>query len=183
LGVGDAFVDSGLLELELETGKLGRIVWLSDLLGAPSRSQARPVLLLNFFAIWCAPCFTELALLERWRQTYGEQGLQVVSVNVRLPDEDADESARKTVALLAGQKLGFPLLFDRHTQRTQLIYLGSEATLPSNLLIAGDGKVLFRTQGARADELAALEQQLRAALGLTPPPAAPPTAATPEEVR
>jgi thiol-disulfide isomerase/thioredoxin len=176
--IGGAFVDFGLLQLDLETGKLGRIVWLSDFVGNGARTTPKRLLLLSFFATWCAPCFSELALLNGWQQAYGERGLQVVGVNFRLPEEDADTSARQTRELLNGQKIAFPLLFDRHTQRNQLVYLGARATLPSSLLIGADGRVLFRTQGTRANEMEALEQQLRSALGVEADAAIPAAASS-----
>jgi thiol-disulfide isomerase/thioredoxin len=166
LDVGDSFVDFGLPELDLGTGTPGRIVWLSDFVGDGVRTTPKRLLLLNFFATWCTPCFTELALLNEWQRAYGEQGLQVVSVNVRLPDENAEQSMLETRALLNGLKVVFPLLFERYTQRNQVAYLGARATLPSNLLIGADGSVLFRTEGARASELTELEQQVRAVLGV-----------------
>ena len=52
--------------------------------GGELRLQAlrgRPVLL-NFWATWCAPCITELPLLDRFQQEYGARGWQVVGLAV-----------------------------------------------------------------------------------------------------
>src|SRR5262249_20224738 len=111
LAIGDTFIDFGLPQLDLHTGALDGVVWLSDLIG-PARHAAAPrLLLLNFFAAWCVPCFEELRTLNTWRELYGSRGLGIVSVNVRIPGEDALEAARQTRQHVA-ETLSIPLLFE-----------------------------------------------------------------------
>lgn len=43
--------------------------------------QGRP-LLLNFWATWCAPCVTEMPLLDRFQQAHGRAGWQVVGLAI-----------------------------------------------------------------------------------------------------
>ncbi len=45
------------------------------------------VILLNFWATWCAPCITELPELDELQVTYRDRGLVVLTVS----DEDLDE--------------------------------------------------------------------------------------------
>ena len=49
------------------------------------------VVLVNFWAVWCPACRTELPLLDRLQQTEGHQNLEVVAVSV-------DRNGRSTVA-------------------------------------------------------------------------------------
>src|SRR5687768_9876935 len=51
----------------------GRTVRLSDHLG-------KDVVMLNFWATWCAPCLGELPKLENLHQTYGPQGFTLLSI-------------------------------------------------------------------------------------------------------
>jgi thiol-disulfide isomerase/thioredoxin len=44
------------------------------------------VVLLNFWATWCAPCQIEMPVFARWQQQYGPQGLAVVGISM---DDDA----------------------------------------------------------------------------------------------
>lgn len=46
--------------------------------------RGRP-LLLNFWATWCAPCIKEMPDLDRFGQTYGAQGWQVVGLAIDGP--------------------------------------------------------------------------------------------------
>ena len=50
----------------------GRVLRLSDYKGK--------VVLLNFWATWCAPCRAEMPDLVKWQREYKSQGLQVVGV-------------------------------------------------------------------------------------------------------
>ncbi|MGD8429861.1 MAG: TlpA disulfide reductase family protein, partial [Ectothiorhodospiraceae bacterium] len=44
------------------------------------------VIVLNFWATWCAPCREEMPLLVDLQDKYGDQGLQIVGVALDRPD-------------------------------------------------------------------------------------------------
>src|SRR5256884_328525 len=52
----------------------GRNIRLSDLKGK--------VVLLNFWATWCAPCIKEMPLLVRTYERYKDNGFEVIAVSV-----------------------------------------------------------------------------------------------------
>jgi thiol-disulfide isomerase/thioredoxin len=61
------------------------------------------VVLLNFWATWCAPCLTEIPRFAEWQQEYGGRGLQVIGIS--MDDEEAPvQTAYKKY------KLNYPVL-------------------------------------------------------------------------
>ena len=162
LAVGAAMEDFGLREVNVASGKLERIVWLSDFVGPDAAGRPRKkLLLLSFFASWCKPCVAELPLLGQLQARYAALGLQVVSVHVRAQDETFEAALAATRQVLPATGLGFPMLFDRYTNRAQLVYLGARASLPCNVLIDQRGTIAARASGAQG-----LEALVRAQLGL-----------------
>jgi peroxiredoxin len=83
-------------QFELEASD-GTMVRLDEYLGE--------VVLLNFWATWCAPCRIEMPLLQSTFESYEDQGFVVLGI-------DFDESADLVASF--GEELGlsFPLLID-----------------------------------------------------------------------
>ncbi len=160
---GHHFIDFGLPRLDLTTGKLGGLVWASEFVGDAAHETEAPgapkrMLLINFFATWCAPCFDELQVLNEWQERYGPRGLQVVAINYRLPAEGLVASIELTRTRVPVD-LGFPLLFERYTIRNQSAYLGDgEVVLPANVLVDESGRVVHRTQGGQPEVLEELRR-------------------------
>lgn len=168
LQVGSAMADFGLRRLDLRSGKLAEMIWLSDFVGGDSGDARKRLLLLNFFASWCKPCVRELPLLAGLQAKYGERGLQVVSVYHRGGGESVEQAIAQTRKHVDDQLLPYPLLFDRYTSRNQLLYMGAEAVLPCNVVIDARGKIVARFQGARAVEEGALEAEVERLLEVEP---------------
>jgi thiol-disulfide isomerase/thioredoxin len=157
--------DFGLRALDTATGQLKSIVWLSDYVGKSADPKPRKqLLLLNFFAVWCKPCIAELPVLARLQSSYGPRGLQILSINFRAEGESVERAIAGTRKLWAAEPPNFPVLFDRYTNRNQLLYMGGRASLPCNLLFDRDGRLLERFQGGDAEQLQKLEQRVAALL-------------------
>jgi thiol-disulfide isomerase/thioredoxin len=175
LEVGQDFIDFGLKALLFpKTEFEAEPVWLSDWIGPKAKTRA-PVLVLNFFAAWCEPCFArDLPELRRWSERYQAQGLKILSLNVREPGESVESALAATRTKLSGQAaLPFPLLFDR-TGRNQRVYLGDTAELPANFVFDTAGRLLVRAHGAGAETLASVERVIVEHLPLGPANPRPP---------
>jgi thiol-disulfide isomerase/thioredoxin len=165
LAIGAAMEDFGLRALDTASGQLKQLVWLSDYVGPQvPRENRKRLLVLSYFAMWCKPCLSELTLLRDLQSRYAVNGLQVLGVNHRRADESLADTVQTLQRWLPEGGLGFPLLFDRYTDRTQLVYLGRPAKLPHSVLIDGTGHVVARMQGSEAR---AIERAVRAQLGLS----------------
>ena len=91
------------------------------------------VVVLNFWATWCAPCVEEMPTLERLHSLLGSQGLTVLAVAV----DDTE------VALNAAQKelgLSFPILLDQNGKvRDQFKVQG----YPETFIVDRSGKLVL----------------------------------------
>lgn len=107
------------------------------------------VVLLNFWATWCAPCQVELPRFEAWQKKYGAEGLQVLTISM----DDGDAQVRKTVRRL---HLDFPVVMG--DAKLGEAY-GGVLGLPVTYLIGRDGAMAARFQGET--DLSAMELRLK----------------------
>jgi peroxiredoxin len=110
------------------------------------------VVLLNFWATWCAPCQTEMPVFSAWQREYGSQGFQVIGISM---DDDAG-AARKLVEEL---KIAYPVAMGDARLGEQY---GGVLGLPLTFLIGRDGKVLAQFQGET--DLKTMQAQMSRAL-------------------
>ena len=56
-------------------------------LQALRKNATGKLLLVNFWATWCGPCFKELPELETIYRMYGHRAFDLVTVSINYPDE------------------------------------------------------------------------------------------------
>ncbi len=102
------------------------------------------VVLLNFWATWCAPCRVELPRFAQWQRELGSSGFQVIAVSM-------DDSPAPVRATLRRSPLTFPVLMG--DLKLAASY-GGVLGLPVTFLIARDGTIVRRFEGeTNLDEL------------------------------
>lgn len=107
------------------------------------------VVLLNFWATWCAPCQVEMPTFASWQRTYGPQGFQVIGISM----DDSAPAARRLVDHL---KIDYPIaLGDPHLAERYGGVLG----LPLTFLIDRKGIVRRRFEGEINSSI--IERQLK----------------------
>jgi peroxiredoxin len=116
------------LELEDVEGKVHR---LADYKGK--------VVLLNFWATWCAPCEEELPAMQRLHRELSGGAFELVAISV-----DADQAP--VLEFRERMGLGFTLLLDSD-QRVARSY--QTFRFPETLLIGRDGVILERYVGPK----------------------------------
>ena len=112
------------------------------------------VVLVDFWATWCAPCKLSLPRYADLHKRLAPLGFEVVAVSV---DEDADALKR----YLAASHMPLPVLHDpggKFAERFQ------PAQMPTAYLIGTDGKVAWIHGGCVAGDEAKVEAAARAAL-------------------
>ena len=113
------------------------------------RSYRGRVVLLNFWASWCAPCQIEMPVFAAWQRTYSSGSLQVIAISM---DDDAAQ-ARPVVSKL---KLNYPVAMG--DEKLGALY-GGVLGLPLTYLIDKHGIVRARFQGET--DLAIIEKQMK----------------------
>ncbi len=116
------------------------------------KSLRGKVVLLNFWATWCAPCQIEMPTFSAWQQKYGSQGLQVVGISM---DDDV-APVRKVVKKL---KTNYPIAMGDAKLGERY---GGVMGLPLSYLIDRNGVVRARFQGET--NLGTIEKQLKTML-------------------
>lgn len=99
------------------------------------------LLLINFWATWCAPCRSEMPLLINAQKQYGSRGLQVIG-----PALDDADAVKKLAAEL---KLNYPVMADYSSADTAMQALGNpEGGLPYSVLIDAQGRIVRTILGS-----------------------------------
>ena len=110
----------------------GRPVQLRELRGK--------VVLLNFWATWCAPCLQEMPSMERLHQTFKQTSFVLLAVSM---DRQGAEVAQPFAESL---KLTFPILLDPASEVARQYGVRG---LPTTYLIDPDGLLIGAAVGAR----------------------------------
>ena len=110
------------------------------------------VVLLNFWATWCAPCQAEMPTFARWQQQYGPQGLQVIGISM----DDEPAAARKVVRKL---KLNYPVAMGDATLGERY---GGVLGLPLTFLI--DRRGVIQAEFSGEPNLNAMEERIKTLL-------------------
>lgn len=95
------------------------------------------VVLLTFWATWCAPCQLEMPRFIDWQNRYAAQGFQVVAISM-------DDDQAPVIALTRKRHVNFPVIMgDEELGRLYGGILG----LPVTFLIDRHGNIAARFKG------------------------------------
>ena len=124
----------------------GRDVRLSDYRGK--------VVLLNFWATWCAPCLAEMPGFVDLQAKYKKQGLEVVGVSVSDARDDLPPFARS-------HNINYTLLVGQDRDDLMNAY-GATAAIPVSVIIGRNGTICDRHMGVV--DLEQVEREIKALL-------------------
>ena len=105
---------------------------LPDLAGRPQAfAQWRgKVLVVNYWASWCAPCVREMPALSRLHEHYASWGVQFVGIGL--------DDVEKMQAFVKTTPVSYPLLVSDFASQSSVLEIKA---LPLTLVIGRDGRV------------------------------------------
>jgi cytochrome c biogenesis protein CcmG, thiol:disulfide interchange protein DsbE len=131
----------------------------ADTVSAPAwealAGHPNKVVLVDFWASWCAPCLRSFPWMNDLQRRYRDRGLVVIAVNV-------DQDRKLAEAFLRQHPAGFQLEFDSDGERAR--QFGVRA-MPTSVLIDRRGQLRARHNGFRQTQQAEREQQILELLG------------------
>jgi len=123
-------------------------------MGGPNlrlKEQRGQVVLINFWATWCAPCRKEMPHLNQLYDKYRSSGFVLLGVNV-------DDNAGNATDVAAKLGVKFPVLLDTDKKVSHLYDLNS---MPTTVVIDRDGKVRYLHRGYQDGYEVTYDQQIR----------------------
>ncbi|MHB8522278.1 MAG: redoxin family protein [Limisphaerales bacterium] len=118
----------------------------ADGLKALRRNDSGKLRLVNFWATWCGPCLTEFPDLVAINRMYRHRAFELVTVAANYPDEE-----KEVLAFLQKQQASSRNLLLGEPDKYKLMAAFDpdwSGALPYTMLIAADGRVIYRTEGA-----------------------------------
>ncbi len=113
--------------------------------------QRGKVVMINFWASWCAPCRKEMPLLEELHDRYEQAGFTLFGVNV----EQNPDAAQK---FLDDVGVTFPILYDPESTASRAYQVSA---MPTTVMVDRDGEVRYVNRGYKEGDEAKYRDQIR----------------------
>jgi peroxiredoxin len=147
-----ALVGMPALALAVEVGEPAPEINLPDLNGNKVSLAALrgKVVVIDFWASWCAPCKEEMPILESLYKRFKDKDLVIIGVSV-------DNEAANAKKFLSSVKVSFPIVHDgNHTVADKF----KPPRMPTSYVIDKAGKIRFVHAGFRKEDGKKLEEEI-----------------------
>jgi len=140
-------IDSGMAELKkIEAEPVTVEMVTADDLKKLRANPTGKVLLVNFWATWCAPCVEELPALEETWRMYRRRDFDMVTISTNYQDEkngvlkmlQAQHASSRNLQFASDDTYALQAAFDARW----------DAGVPFTMVIAPGGRVIYQEQGS-----------------------------------
>ncbi|HEY0973094.1 MAG TPA: TlpA disulfide reductase family protein [Solimonas sp.] len=139
-----------------QTGPAAPSIWLPQADGTPTglRDLRGQVVLVDFWASWCAPCLKSLPQLEGWYGELRARGFTVLAVNV-------DTERKKALAFLKRKPVRYPVVYDAEGWWPEQYGVGG---MPASYLVDRQGRLRQSYSGYSEKDLPRIRRDVEALL-------------------
>jgi thiol-disulfide isomerase/thioredoxin len=141
----------------LDAGARQPEIGLTDMRGSrvDLASLKGKVVIIDFWASWCAPCKEEMPVLERLYKKYKSKGLVIVGVSV-------DQDVANVRSFLKQLPVSFPIVHDGEHKVADRF---KPPRMPSSYVVDRKGIVRYVHGGFRSEDAQKLETEVVSLLG------------------
>ena len=113
------------------------------------------VVYLDFWASWCEPCKRSFPWMNELQTLYGEDGFEIIAVNLDTSRKDAEKFLKQMPAK-------FDVAFDKSGKTAEAYNLKA---MPSSYLIDRNGRLVHKSLGYRLEEKKIVEKKIQKLVG------------------
>jgi peroxiredoxin len=110
------------------------------------KNEGKKLLLINVWATYCGPCVTELPEFVTMNRMYRRRNFEMITISLDDPDNKAD--ALKVLKEKKVAATNYIATLPNRDKFADLLDKQWQGPLPHTLLIAPDGKIIYRKTGA-----------------------------------
>ena len=104
------------------------------------------ILLVDFWATWCAPCVFDLPNVIKAYEKYHDKGFEIIGISL-------DDSEEKLRSFIKDKNMTWSQYFDGAGCKNKLAQKYGVQSIPATVLLDGDGKIIGRDlRGEKLDE-------------------------------
>lgn len=98
------------------------------------------VLVVTIWGTWCGPCIAEIPHLIELQNQYGEQGIEVIGLNIG-DGEGTPEPLEKIKAFVAKQKINYTIAIASNPVAQQFNMISKQGVVPQTIVVDREGRL------------------------------------------
>ena len=114
------------------------------------------LLLIDYWALWCAPCLKEMPHLNKLQNDFKDEGITILAVNL-----DSERSVSKVKSYVRSKGYTLPVALDPSQETYRLL---NGIVMPYSVLIDQLGSILYRHSGYVPGDERILKEKIEEAI-------------------